>query len=111
MILLLQDALNSVEVLRDDPLLYVLISVLIAAIVGLSGFTWYQIKRNTDLQNVNMELAKAGTEAIASITPIIQHMKDSQRISLDRFEKLVEKSTQEIKDHINTLSKFGNDRS
>ncbi len=107
MAILLQDALQATEALRGDPLLYVLITFMGAAVIALGGTVAFLFKKNSSLQETNTDLAKAGTEAIASITPIIQYMQAEQKEALGRFERTVEKAASDIKSHINVLKGIG----
>ena len=103
---MVQEALQAAEALRGDPLLYVLVSVLIAAVLGLATTVMYLFKRNNTLQDTNTELAKAGTEAIAAFTPLMQSMQGTQREAMQRIENKINESNATIKEHINLLQRL-----
>lgn len=105
-VIMVQDALQATEALRGDPLLYVLVSFMGAAVLSLGGVVMYLFKRNNQLQDTNTELAKAGTEAIAAFTPLMQSMQGQQRESMQRIEGKINEAQSTIKEHINLLQRI-----
>ena len=110
----IQDVTDALGSLRDDPLLFVLITLLVACIVAMSGVIVYLFKHNKTLTDINTSLAKGSTEAVTSLMPIITYMQEQlkearieQKGIYRDFEIKVEKLANELKEHIGLLMQIG----
>jgi len=78
--------------------------VMAAVIVGLTLALIILWRKYDKLTSTLLELVKTNSEAVASITPIVQHVKDDQRSTLAQFIEQSKAQRDEIIRHISTLT-------
>ena len=90
---LFQDALPAVDVLRCDPLLYLVVAL---PLLGISGVTWLLRlkhaeakelrKENAALVDSIIEANTKTTQAISAQIEVMRNMRDEQKAALVRFD-------------------------
>lgn len=105
---------DAIASLRNDPLLFVLITLLVAAIAVMGSVIAYLFKRNSSLTLQNTTLSKGTIEAVTSIMPIMTYMqeqlKEAKAENKEMFrgyESKVERLVEDLKGHITLLMKIG----
>lgn len=102
-----QEVIESISVLRSDPLLYL---VVVLPLFGILGLGWlYRVKHqeNKELRGeisgliqTIMESNRLATEAITSQVEVMRSMKQDQRDALNKYEVLVLNMGNDIKQAI-----------
>jgi hypothetical protein len=102
-----QDVVESVGVLRDDPLLYLVVVLPIFGILGIAWMLRIKFSENKELREENarlveavMEQSKVSTQAITAQVEVMRNMRADQKEAMSRYETLVTSMKEEIKQTI-----------
>ena len=94
------DVLDTIGVLRSDPLLYVLVVVLLVWI-------FLRERRISDLEKQKDDIIKELSALIASIGPAISNLDKRFTESFGRLESMVKENKDEVIKHFNFLKGIG----